>query len=499
MDIGTFSSKGVITNSDGDILAEQYLDHEINIIRPNWVEQDPEKCYWQEFKFIIRSLIKKSKIDPREVLGVGISSLSPVLIALNRRGEVIRPAIIYMDRRAWKESLFMRERLGVEGVVKVSGNAPDPYFAGYKVLWLMHNEPKTYAKTWKILNADKFIIFRLTDRIIIDKSTAVLYAPFYDINQNKWSHEVAKITDANLDVFPGEIVEPSAVVGEITHRASIETGLCIGTKVIAGGPDAIVSSYSAGMVNVGESAFMYGTTGCWFLVTDKPIIEPRGRLVFAPHVVPRMNLLCGIMVSTGALLKWFMDNFKSILNITNKSKILEKLDQLAAGISPGSEGLIVLPYFMGERTPIWDVNAKGVIFGLTLRHSWKNIYRALLEAAGYGLKNHIEIAKSIGCEAKNIFAVNGGAKSKIWRQIVSDIIGLPQLYSKKQLGAPFGDAYLAGIGVDIFKKFEDIKKFQGEVEVTMPNPVNYNIYCKYYELYKQLYSKTKEIMSSISQ
>jgi len=499
VDIGTFSSKGVIINADGDVLAEQYIEHEVNIIKHGWVEQDPEKCYWRDFKYIVKSLIKKSKIDPNEILSVGISSLSPVLITINHKGDVIRPAIIYMDRRALKECMSLKEKIGEENIIKISGNAADPYFAGYKLLWLIHNEPKTYEQTWKILNADKFLIFKLTDEVVIDRATAVLYAPFYDINQDKWSFEMTSLTNVNLDIFPEKIVNPSTVVGEVNRRASRETGLTAGTKIISGGPDAIVSSFSAGMVNAGESAFMYGTTGCWFLVTEKTIFEPRGRLVFAPHVVPGKNLLCGIMISAGALVKWFLENFVKTSNADNKSKILERLDREASCINPGSDGLIVLPYFMGERTPIWDVNARGVIFGLTLKHSWKHVYRALLEAPGYGLRNHIEIAKSIGCEAKTIFAVDGGAKSRTWRQIITDITGLPQIYSRRRLGAPFGDAYLAGIGVGIFKNFEYIKNFLGEIEITTPNFDNYNLYNKYYNLYLELYEKTRETMYAVSE
>jgi len=204
------------------------------------------------------------------------------------------------------------------------------------------------------------------------------------------------------------------------------------------------------------------------------------------------------MISTGALVRWFVDNFVETSRMDNKSNILEKLDREAGSINPVSDGLIVLPFFMGERTPIWDVNAKGVIFGLTLKHSRKHVYRSILEAPGYGLRNHIEIARSMGCEAKTIFAVDGGAKSRTWRQIITDITGIPQIYSKRHLGAPFGDAFLAGIGVRIFKSYECIKNFLGETEITSPNLSNYDLYGKYYRLYLELYEKTRETMHAIS-
>jgi len=498
VDIGTSSSKGVIIDSNAKVVAESFIEHEINIIKPGWVEQDPEKCYWGDFKEIVRALLKESNVPPEDIKGIGISSLSPDIVPIDKHGSVIRPAIIYMDRRAWKECEELKNRCGEEEIVKVTGNAVDPYFAGYKLIWYLKNEPENYKRTWKVLNADKYVAFKLTGKPAIDRTNATIFAPYYDITKNSWSEKMSETCGGGIEKLP-EIFDSYEVIGYVTSNAAKETGLVEGIPVVASGPDAIVSAYSVGMTSVGDSCFMYGTTGCWFTVVDKPVIDKR--LISTHHVVPGKYIVGGGMIATGALVRWFRDNFGQIEKYIEKVSDItayQLLDKQAEKISPGADGLIVLPYFMGERTPIWDVNAKGLIFGLTLNHTKAHIYRALLEASGYGLRHHIDIAQSLGVSVKGMLAVNGGARSKLWRQIISDITGIPQLYVSPALGAPFGDAFIAGVGVGIFKNFEEIKNYVSIKERTEPNFSNNELYSKLYNIYLNLYPQVKESYDEIN-
>ncbi|MEM3713460.1 MAG: FGGY-family carbohydrate kinase [Nitrososphaeria archaeon] len=492
VDIGTSSTKGVLIDNNATVIAESVVEHGINIIKPGWVEQDPEKCYWGDFKEIVKCLLKKVKISPENIKGIGISSLSPDLIPIDKKGHAIRPAIIYMDRRAWKECEEIKSKFGEEEVVNMTGNAVDPYFAGYKLIWYMRNEPENYRLTWKILNADKYVVFKLTSNPAIDRTNATLFSPYYDIKNKTWSEEMSMKLGGGIEKLP-EIFESNEVVGYVSQDAAKETGLVAGIPVFACGPDAIVSAYSVGMIELGESCFMYGTTGCWFVVVDKPIVDKR--LISTCHVVPGKYILGGGMISTGALIRWFRDNFgqmeKYIENVSNVSAY-KLLDLQAEKIAPGSDGLIILPYFMGERTPIWDVNAKGLVFGLTLNHTKAHLYRALLEASGYGLRHHIDIAKSLGVNIKEMLAVNGGARSKLWRQIITDITGVRQVYVTPALGAPYGDAFIAGVGVGIFKNFEAIKEYVHANEITEPNGEYHKFYTSLYNIYLELYPKLKE-------
>lgn len=499
LDIGTMGSKGVIINRDGEVVSDFFMEHDINILRPGWVEQDPEKCYWGDFKTIVDVLLKRSRIDPGNIVAVGISSLAPDAAPIDSDGNPIRPCIIYMDRRAQAECQWVKDEIGEEKIHRITGNAVDPYFAGYKILWYMRNEPENYKRTWKILNADKYVIYKLTENPIIDYTNAVIFAPFFDFLKKSWSDEVINKLGFDKDKLP-DAYEPSAVVGEITSKAAKETGLAEGTPVIAGAPDAMQSFLSVGGTEPGDSVFMYGTTGCWGLITDKPNLDPR--LVNSYYAVPGTYISVAGMIAVGALVRWFRDQFgayeKQVENMTGVSAY-KLLDLQAEKIPPGSDGLVVLPYFMGERTPIWDPKARGIIFGLTLFHTRAHIYRALLEAAGYGLKHHMDIALSMGLKFKRLVAVNGGAKSRLWRQIVTDIVNFPQEYVSKVLGAPYGDAFLAGVGVGLYKDVNEIRNMVKIDEVTHPDPKASEIYSRLYEVYMKLYEDTKEEAWKVSE
>lgn len=490
IDIGTFGSKGVLIDLDGKIYAEHFIEHGVNVVKPGWVEQDPDQCYWRDFKTITKILLGHSKIEPEDIAAIGISSLAPDMLPVDSDGKPVRPCMIYMDRRAEKECKWVRDNIGFEKVFEITGNAIDSYFAGYKILWYLNNEPENYSRTWKILNADKYVIYKLTGEAVIDHVTATIFAPLFDYKREEWSEEICQVAGVDIDKLPKSF-EPQEVVGEVDSKGEKETGLAEGTPIVAGAPDAMESSLSVGILKKGESAFTYGTTGCWVVVQDEPRFDPR---FVNAHYFSGKYASVGAMITTGGLVRWFRDQFgqpekqRAEKEGTSAYKLL---DEEAEKIPPGCDGLITLPYFMGERTPIWDPMARGIIFGLNLYHTRAHIYRSLLESAGYALRQHMEIAKEIGIEVESMIAANGGAKSKLWRQIVSDITGFPQLYVPEARGAPFGDALLAGIGTGLFKKFEEVKKFVKVEEEVIPNKSLTEIYSKLFQVYKNLYPHTK--------
>ncbi|MDW8084512.1 MAG: FGGY-family carbohydrate kinase [Candidatus Caldarchaeum sp.] len=497
VDIGTLGSKGVIIDDEGKILSSYFVEHGIDVLRPGWVEQDPERIYWTDFRTIVRKLIAESGVSPGKIVAVGVSSLSPDACPVDENGNPVRPALIYMDRRSVKECQMVREILGEDYVVKLTGNAVDPYFAGYKMLWIMQNEPENYKKTWKFLNACKYVVNKLTDVASVDISNAALSGPFYDVSKKVWSETVCSALGFDREKLP-DVFELGDVIGAVTKRGSSETLLPEGAPVVSCAVDGLMSFYSVGCLDPGDAVLMYGTTGVMGIISDKPVWDPRfvntyyigGRVI---HAVA--------MIATGALVRWFRDEFgvaeKEVERLA-KLDAYSLLDRMAEKISPGSDGLVVLPYFMGERTPIWDPLARGVVIGLTLYHSRAHVYRALLESAGYALKQHILIANQLGIFIKRILAVNGGARSKLWRQIISDIIGMPQLYSSKVSGAPFGDAFLAGVAVKIFQKPEDIRKLVVIDEETKPIIENTVKYERLYSVFDGLYAKLKDDMHAVA-
>ena len=495
VDIGTLGSKGVIIDSEGKILAQHFVEHGIKILKPGWVEQNPES-YWEDFVTIVKTLLSKTNIKPSRIISVGISGLVPDVIPINAEGKPLRDCIIYMDRRAIKEAEEVKKKMDEE-VRKISGNAIDPYFAGYKCLWIKNHEPEVYKKTWKILDGSKYVVFKLTGEAVLDHSTGPLFAPFFDLTNKCWHQGMLNSLNFDPNKLP-PIYSPSDIVGEITSEASDQTGLAEGTAVIAGGPDYQFSALSIGLTEPGEAMTMYGTTGLLALVIDRPLHEPR--LVNSIYLVPHRYMTFGGMATTGALVRWFRDQFgmveRGVEGLTGLSAY-SLLDREAERIPPGSDGLIILPYFMGERTPIWDPRARGVVFGLTLYHTKAHVFRAILESAGYALRQHIEIVKELGIHVKRVIAVDGGAKSRLWRQIISDIIRLPQQYVSEAPGAPYGDAFLAGVATGVFKDVAQIKEYVRVDEETKPNEENSKTYDKLYKIYLTLYPSLREQMHSL--
>jgi sugar (pentulose or hexulose) kinase len=490
VDIGTLGSKGVLIDTNGRVLAEHFIEHGINVVRPGWIEQDPEACYWQDFKAIVRYLLRASKSGPRDIAAVGVSSLSPDVVAIDKAGKPIRPCMIYMDRRAEKECEWVKENVGSEKVFELTANAIDSYFSGYKAMWYLNHEPENFRKTWKILNANEYVIHKLTGKAAIDYGTATIFAPFFDYKKKKWSDEMCQLVKMDIDKLPTPC-EAHDVVGEVTREGE-ETELAVGTPVVAGGADAMQSALSVGVLNSGESCFTYGTTSCWIVAQDEPRFDPR--FVNAWHQIPGKYISAAAMVTTGALIRWFRDQFgqpeKRIAESGGESAY-KLLDEQAEKIPPGSDGLITLPYFAGERTPIWDARAKGLIFGLTLYHTRAHVYRSILEAAGYGLKQHMKIAKEVGIRVNKMIAVDGGAKSRLWRQIISDITGFPQQYVPEAPGAPLADAFVAGLGAGLFKAYSKIKEFVTMGEGVIPNQSLHDQYSKLQVVYENLYPHTK--------
>jgi len=497
VDIGTLGSKGVIIDSEGRVLAQHFVEHGINIPRPGWAEQNPED-YWNEFKVIVRNLLIKSNVSPDKIAGIGISSLSPDACPVDKEGKPVRSALIYMDRRAVEECDLVRGEFGEEEILKITGNAIDPYFSGYKMLWIMRNEPEIYRKTWKFLNACKYVVLKLTGVPSVDLSNAVLAAPFFNFLKRKWSDDVISRLGFDAEKLP-EVFDLGKVIGEITRSTASETGLIAGTPIVSCAPDAMMSFYSVGATEVGDSVFMIGTTGCWGVITPKPVFDPR--LINGYYVGEDSKYISVAgMATTGALVRWFRDEFgileRDVERLAGVSAY-SLLDREAEKVPPGSDGLIVLPYFMGERTPIWDPRARGVIFGLTLYHTRAHIFRAILESAGYALRQHVEIVRELGIDIRRLIAVNGGAKSRLWRQIISDITGLPQQYVPEAPGAPYGDAFLAGVATGIFKNPTQIRDYVKIAEETRPNKENAAIYEKLYKIYLTLYPALKNQMHNL--
>jgi len=488
-DIGTYGTKSCLVDASGKILATSFIETDILTPRLGWAEQWPD-VWWRAYRESVVQIIKKSSVNPSDIAGISISGFSPSIISVDKYFKPIRPALIWMDRRAVEEASWVKKTIGEDEIFKKTGNVIDPYFGFPKVLWLKRKEPNNWRKVHKIFSTQGYIIYKLSNTICIDHSTAGNFGGIYDIHKREWCESLMDELGIPPSVFPEKINMSKDVVGEVSKEAAELTGLHKGTPIVAGGVDAPVSALAATALGEGDFVSMIGTSMCNGVIQEK--LRLSRKLVSYPYVAYDLKMTYSYTgISTaGAILRWFRDNLipyeKSILN-NYGLPTYKLLDRLATKVSPGANGLVFMPHMsIGERAPFWSSSMRSCLFGLTLSHAREHIYRAFLEAVAYALKYCMEIIMEIGLPIRRIILVDGGARSQIWRQIIADVIGRIILYKEDVLGAPLGDALLAAVGTG-YATYEKINEWVNIDQAVHPNLSNTSIYEKYYKLYLKLY------------
>jgi xylulokinase len=498
IDIGTYESKGVIADESGNLVSQATIAHELSLPKPGWVEHDADKIWWHDFCWLSNKLTRERDIPARQIAGVGCSGIGPDLLPLDESGKPLRPAILYgIDTRAAKEIADLETRIGREKIIETCGNGLSTQSVGPKILWLARNEPEIYKQTRHILTATGYLVFRLTGKTFIDHYTAATFAPLYNIHTLAWEPELCEgIVDLELLPIPAWSHQ---LAGYVTREASFQTGLTEGTPVIVGTTDAAAESVSVGVTSPGELMIMYGTTLFMINVVDHLIVDPR--LWAGTYLAEGTWSLAAGMATSGALTRWFRNEFAAKeleIETQGGTNAYAALSKMAAKISPGSDGLIVLPYFSGERTPIHDPLARGVIAGLTLSHTRAHLYRALLEGVAYGIRHNLDVVGERGGTSQLAIAVGGGTKSDVWLQIVSDVTGIQQNVPELVIGAAYGDAYLSALGTGYFVHLDGVKAWVKPRKTIYPNLENHEIYSRYYEHYREMYPSIKDDLHSLA-
>ncbi|UCH24458.1 MAG: FGGY-family carbohydrate kinase [Trueperaceae bacterium] len=500
IDVGTYESKGVLTDLDGRVVAQAVRGHELAIPRQGWAEHDAEAVWWGDVCYISESLIDRSGVDPSEIKAVACSAIGPCLLPVDEACRPLRSGgILYgIDTRATAEIRELEVKLGEDAIFDRCANALSAQSVGPKILWLKKNEPEVYAKAYKFLTSTSFITARLTGEYVIDHLTGVYFAPCYDFSTKRWN-EVYSRGIVEVDRLP-RLAWSDEIVGTVTAEAARETGLAEGTLVTTGTADAAAEALSVGVTTPGQLMLMYGTTLFMIEVLDRPLKDRR--LWATTYLFEGTSSLAAGMSTTGALTRWIKDTFARELVAKEEAgheSAYAALTQEASWVPAGAEGLLVLPYFSGERTPINDPEARGVFFGLTLAHTRGHLYRAVLESVGYGIRHHLDLLSEIGAEPNELVAVGGGTKSDLWLQIVSDICELPQKVPAVTIGASYGNAFLAGLAAGFFTDPNEIHSWLKDIRVIEPNMDTRQVYRKLFPLYKELYADTKGIMHELGE
>jgi xylulokinase len=489
VDIGTYSSKGVLVREDGKVIGSQVVEHSLSLPRSGWAEHDPELVWWKDFLRIVQALLENSQITPDLIAALGISTISPAVVAVGEDGRALRPAILYgIDTRSTKE---------VDELEQLTGASLSSQSGAPKILWLRRNEPEVWRQTHKIVNGSGYLNLKLTGQSTIDIYDACVFNPFFNTQTLDWD---AVLTDplAPVEWMPLP-TWTSEIAGLVTEEAARETGLRAGTPVITGTADAAAEAISAGLSKIGDMMIMYGSSTFFILKTDKFISS--SHFWASPFLEPGTFSVAGGTATAGSLTRWFRDQFGFPELETQRAggeNAYSILARLATESPPGSNGLVALPYFSGERTPIHDPQARGLIFGLTLKHGRADIYRALLESVGYAIRHNLEIMKAEGMQPERLLAVGGGTLNRLWMQIVCDIAGITQVIPTQQMGACYGDAFLAGIGAGLFSNTREISRWLGSAQTLNPDDECHSRYEPYYQLYRDLYEQNISTMQRIS-
>ena len=497
-DIGTSGTKSIVMDTEGRLVASDLQEYDVMTPRPLWAEQWPD-VWANAVKCSIKNAVAKATVSAEDVKGICISGLyGGSGIPLDDTMRPIRPCLIWMDRRAGDQGKWVRENIGVERLWRISHSGTDPYYGYTKILWIKDNEPENWAKIRLFLPPNAYVIYRLTGEIAIDYSSAGNIGGVFDAEKRAWSVEMLDAMGIPRSMMPEKIVESSDIVGNLTEAAAAELGLMTGTPVCAGGVDCVVATLGLGVFEPGRYAAAIGTSMCAALVHDKPISGVG--LIEMPYVkdAKHLSYSFGGAATAGALAKWFRDNFAQLEKQVEENgggNAYATLDMEAARIAPGSDGIVVLPYFMGERSPIWDTDARGAIIGLCLYHTRAHVWRAFLEAVAYSLRDSMESANTnLG---DSILVAGGVIKSKLWRQIIADVTGYPIVCPINDVEANLGDVMLAGVGTGLLT-WNDVKNWQMLGESVMPDSKTHAVYDKCYKLYRSTYEHLKDDMRELA-
>jgi xylulokinase len=483
VDIGTSSTKGVIAHPDGSVVTTAERPHHTDFPQPGFVEHDPEGVWWGDFTAIVAELL--SKADGHEVKGVSVSGIGACTLPADADGNPLRSSILYgIDTRAGREIAELNERFGEDAILERGHAVLSHQSIGPKLAWIRRNQPEIWEQTRQLLMPNSFIAQRLTGEYMLDSVSAAFCTPLYDAKAGTWAQDWADEVVPGLTLPP--ILDPWATAGTVTAKGAELTGLPEGIPVCAGTIDAYAESASVGVKEPGDIMLMYGTTLAISGVLTESV--PSAELWSTPGVFPGTHCLLGAAATSGALTKWVRDHLSDGWSF-------ERLIEQASATPPGSAGLVVLPYFAGERTPLYDADARGVIAGLTLSHTRGHLYRAMLEATAYSARSMLDVFDRAGVHARRLVAIGGGTKGGLWTQIVSDVTGVTQELSNERIGACYGDALFAARAAGLVGDYDDWEEVADVVE---PNPANREVYDRLYQVYQELYPATKEQIHTLA-
>ncbi|TDV13932.1 FGGY-family carbohydrate kinase [Paraburkholderia caballeronis] len=502
VDIGTQSTKALLVDRNGAIVAQHASSYQPDTPRPLWAEQ--QASVWLD---AVTACIAQVTAHAKEQ-GIAAASIKAVCISSLYGGSGIPvgadmaplyPCLIWMDRRATAEVEWVRSRVDMDRLRAITGNGVDSYYGYTKMLWLRGNEPDVWAATRFFLPPNAYVIYRLTGEVAVDHCSAGNIGGVYDIARRGWSGEMLDTLGIERTKMPQRLVDSTDVVGTLLPQAAQRLGLDAGTAIVAGGIDAAVATFAAGVTQTGQHVAMIGTSMCWGYVNQH--VDASHGLVAMPHVFNGQTDLYvfGGASTAGASVAWFRDQFCrdqiEAAKATSHRDAHRLLEDAAARVPAGSDGVMFLPYLMGERSPVWDAKASGAFVGLNLFDTRAHLYRAVLEGVAFALQHNIEAGRK-GAERldERLIVVGGAAHSDLWMQIIADVTGYPVYTIEQDVEAAMGAALLAALGAGLVSRETAQRGWITLVERATPDASRRALYAERFGIYADLYPALRPLM-----
>jgi xylulokinase len=491
IDVGTGGTRALVIDEAGRVIASATEDHEA-FASPQigWAEQNP--CdWWRACGVAVRKALAQGQLRGDEISCVGLSGQMHGALLLDEQGRVVRPALIWCDVRTEKQSRELTDEIGAERLIQLTCNPALPNFTLTKCLWVRENEPENWEKVRSLLLPKDYVRLQLTGERATDVADAS-GTLLLDVAHRRWSKAILELVQIDESVLP-KLYESPEICGRISVSGAAATGLQSGTPVVAGAGDQAAGAIGMGIVSPGTVSATIGTSGVVFAATDRPALDPKGRLHTFCHAVPGRWMVMGVTQAAGLSLRWFRDQFGMS---GDQLESYEKLNLEAANAPPGCDGLLFAPYLMGERTPHLDAAARGMLVGLTASHTRAHVIRAILEGVAFSLRDTFTIFQEIEVPAKTIRLGGGGARSALWRQIQADIYGQRVETVEAEEGAAYGAAILAGVGAKAWPSVDvacdAVVRVAGSVH---PNSEDSLVMQKAYGVYRRIYPAMKSILN----
>ncbi|HOJ67496.1 MAG TPA: xylulokinase [Candidatus Hydrogenedentes bacterium] len=486
LDIGTSGAKAIAMDETGRLLASALVEYPLGSPKPGWAEQDPAD--WERAAFEALATLA-SRVDTSRVKGIGLTGQMHGSVFLDAENRVIRPAILWCDQRTAAQCDWITEKVGATRLIEMVSNPALTGFTAPKIIWLRDEEPAHYVRTRKVLLPKDYIRFVLTGTYATDVADAS-GTLLFDVKNRCWHRELMSLLGIDPEWMPPAFEGPE-ITGHLTAAAAAKTGLPAGIPVVAGGGDQAANGVGCGIVRRGVVSASLGTSGVVFAHAEQVSTDPEGRLHTFCHAVPGAWHIMGVVLSAGGALQWFRNALWQEAWAAAKAEgreIYEEITAAAAGAPAGSEGLLFLPYLTGERTPHKDPFARGAFVGLSLRHDRRYLSRAVLEGVAYAMNDSAVLIRNMGVPVDQVRCSGGGARSRLWRQIMADVIDAPMITINVDEGPAYGAAILAAVASGLYGTVEEAcDAIIREVDRVEPDAANQVTYAKWFEAYQALF------------